>query len=334
MTACYLRGIRYHVPETRLTNDDLSRRHPAWKADRIYDATGIRERRLASLHTTAGDLAALAAEQLLADLRLDRSLIDAILLCTQSPDYFPVCPSTACLLQTRLGLSTGCAAFDFNLGCSGYTYGLWLARSLIISGSARNVLLLTAETITRYCDPQDMATLVNFGDGAAATWLSGDSDQALAEVGMTVYGTDGRGAENLMIPGGGARDPAGRQYVTMNGAEVFCFTLFTVKQGIQHLLDRTALHWDDVDWFFLHQASGFLLDKLVRDLGVPPEKCPIDLEEFGNTSSASIPLLLRRCQERNLIHPGQQAVLAGFGVGYSWAITHLRFLHRAESELA
>ena len=328
----HLLGVQYCLPATVRTNDDLVAANPSWSAAKIFRNTGIRQRCVTGPAETAADLACQAATKLLDELAFDRAAVDALLLCTQSPDYF--LPTTACILQDRLKLPMTCAALDFNLGCSGFTYGLWLARALITSGSAANVLLLTADTLSKYCDPHDAATTPIFGDGAAAALISSSAQGAWAAVGPTVVGTDGRGWANLIVRTGAARHPHPargrdddqRDCLYMNGPEIFRFTLEAVHTGIRRLLDAVSLGWEAVDVFLMHQANRFMLEALRDTMKIPPEKMPIDLAEHGNTSSASIPILMCRCFERGTLHRGQKCVLAGFGVGYSWAMTELDWL--------
>ncbi len=336
----YLHAVHYYLPETRRTNEDLVRWNPHWHPEKIFAKTGIRSRPVVVDGQTATDLGYEAAERLLAETGADRTAVDAILFCTQSPDYF--LPSSACLLQDRLGLSTRCAAFDYNLGCSGFTYGLWLAKALIASESAENVLLVVGETYSKYCNRHDLITSTIFGDGAAAALVTAGAEGALASIGPTVLGTDGRGAGELIVRAGAARVPysdataeiqrdhRGNQrtdeQLWMNGPEIYGFTLTTVHEGIEQLLDRTGMAWDDVDLFLMHQANRFMLEKLRQRMGVAPEKMPIDMEDVGNTVSASIPILICRCRKAGLLRPNQRCVLAGFGVGYSWAMTSIQWL--------
>jgi 3-oxoacyl-[acyl-carrier-protein] synthase-3 len=312
----YLRDIEVSLPETVRSNEDLVRMNPTWDAGKIYAKTGIRARRVAGPDETAADLGCRAAARLLDRPGVDRSQVDALLFCTESPDY-PL-PPTACTLQTRLGLSVDCAALDYNLGCSGFTYGLWLANALVESASARNVLLIVADTYSKYCNPHDLATVAIFGDGGAAALITADSGLALAKIGATVLGTDGRGAEHLIVRGGA--------YLAMNGPAVYAFTLSAVQASIQKLLDKVGLQWQDVDLFLLHQANRYMLDQLRINMQIPAEKMPIDMEDIGNTVSASIPLLIRRCADRAILKAGDRCVLAGFGVGYSWATTFVQWL--------
>lgn len=335
----YLRGVQYFLPEGRRSNADLVALNPTWDADDLFRKTGIRNRPIAAPEQTAADLARLAAERLLTELNFDRQRIDALIFCTQSPDHF--LPTTACILQEKLGLPTTCGAFDVNLGCSAFTYGLWMARSLILSESATNVLLLVGDTLTRYCNPHDSVTAPIFADGAGAALITSEEQGSLAEIGPSIVGTEGRGASHLIVPAGASRQPRTTETAVaktdesgnmrsadnlyMNGPEVFSFTLSSIKTGIDQLLEKVHQTWDDIDLFLLHQANGFILQSLRRKLRVPPEKLPIEMEQIGNTTSASIPILLRQCQEQGRFKPGAKCVLAGFGVGYSWAMTYLQW---------
>ncbi len=290
MTA-YLQAVQYHLPSTVVTNEQLVEANPSWKPEDIYAKTGIRTRRYAAKEETAADLGFEAARALLTETGIDAASVDALLFCTQSPDY-PL-PTTACVLQQRLGLPTTTACFDYNLGCSGFTYGLWLARALILSESCRNVLLVLADTYSKYCAPADLATTSIFGDAGAAALLTSDKARGIARIGPTVLGTDGRGAQNLIVRAGGARTPPNPtpqdRCLFMNGPEIFAFTLTSVRSAIGTLLARTSLTWDQVDWFMFHQANGFMLEKLRSAMKIPESKMPIALEDVGNTVCATIP---------------------------------------------
>jgi len=337
MTA-YLHGVECHLPSARCYNKDLVALNPQWDENAIYRKTGIRSRSIAASEETAVDLGYEAAEKVMAQTQTPRDAIDAILFCTESPDY--LLPPSACILQERLGLSTHAAAFDFNLGCSGFTYGLWLARSLVLSGSSRKVLLICADTYSKLCNPHDLATATIFGDGAGAAIVSGDPTGAIAEVGPSVVGTDGRGAENLIVRGSGARRmPAraeipsgptgigsGHGFLCMNGPEIYAFALATICPEVNRLLTTVQLPWESVDLFLMHQANKYMLESLRDVMKILPERMPIDMEDIGNTVSASLPVLLARCRTRGTLKPGQHCVLAGFGVGYSWAMTYLKWL--------
>jgi 3-oxoacyl-[acyl-carrier-protein] synthase-3 len=261
-------------------------------------------------------------------MHLNRAEIDCLLLCTQSPDYF--LPTTAAVLQDRLQLPTRCAALDFNLGCSGYVYGLYLSKALIASGLARNVLLITAETYSKYVHPRDRTCRVIFGDGATATLVS--NEPLGSRIRGIVLGTDGSGYADLIVPAGAARRPAQtasldtvtdesgcqrtEMNLFMNGAEVLRFTLKRVPEVVTALLTAEGLGRDEIDWFILHQANQFMNDHLCHRLGIPREKAPMCLDQYGNTVSSTIPITMHRWGRQ--FRPGDRTMLVGFGVGYSW----------------
>ena len=202
----------------------------------------------------------------------------------------------------------------------------------MLSRSAENVFVLAADTFSKYCDPHDIATVTIFGDGAGAALVSANADGAIASVGKSVLGTDGRGGDNLIVRAGAARARAEEQpekrdpYLRMNGPEIFSFTLSVIQANIQSLLDRIGLQWNQVDRYFFHQANRFILNCLCENMKIPPDKAPVDMEDYGNTASASLPILLRRCWEQGTLKANQRCVLAGFGVGYSWAATEVAWL--------
>ncbi len=237
-----VRAIEYHLPERVLSNDQLAREFPDFPSSKIEAKTGIRERRLAAPNECASDLAVHAARRLFAAGLSPRN-VDYLLFCTQSPDY-PL-PTTACLLQQRLGIPTTAGALDFNLGCSGYVYGLSLAKGLIESGQVRNVLLLTGETYSRYLDPTDRGVRTIFGDGAAATWIgaAAASDAAVPAIGPVIFGTDGAGECNLIVRDGGARHAGRAAHLHMNGGEIFSFTLRTVPTRLPNCWSGPGSRW-------------------------------------------------------------------------------------------
>ncbi len=332
--AAEIRAIATYLPARILDNDALAAAFPDRPAEKIFDKLGIRERRIAAPGETAADLAYGAACRLFDSGVVARDEIDFLILCTQAPDY--ILPTSACLLQSRLGLSTATGAFDINLGCSGFVYGLSIATGLIASGAARNVLLLTADTYSKFINDGDRSVRTLFGDGAAAT-LVGPAAPRGAAIGPFVFGTDGRGANSLIVPTGGARrarspetalaaqDAAGNTRAAddlyMNGAGVMSFSLKVVPAAITELLDKTGLTRDDIDFFVLHQANKFMLDALAKALRVPAEKVPRFYEAVGNTVSSSIPFLLEDMLATGRIRPGMRLVLVGFGVGLSWSAT-------------
>ena len=316
--------IAFHLPETVEDNDLLQSLFPKWDMELIYRKTGIRARHIAAPSETAADLAVVAAEKLFQQHAIDRKSIDFLLLCTQSPDY-PL-PTTACLLQERLKLPTSIGALDFYLGCSGFLYGLSLADGLIRSGAARRVLLLTAETYSKYIHPTDRSLRTIFGDGAAATLIEAADGPSL---GGFVFGTDGRGADTLMVAEGGARPAADalqprkrRRWpsaLVMDGPEIVKFTLEVVPAMIDCVLDRSRWTRGDVELYLMHQATRFMLDHLRERLNLAEEQVPLAMQEYGNTVSSTLPLLIHDLRTAGRLQPGTQTLLIGFGVGLSWA---------------
>ncbi len=320
----YIKDIAYYLPKQVLTNEQIAERFPEWSAEKVAGKVGITERHITADDETATDMAQKAAEQLFAQ-GVDKSHIDFVLLCTQSPDYF--LPSSACILQDRLGLSKDCGAFDFNLGCSGYEYGLAVAKGFIVTGIAQNILLLTAETYTKYIHPQDKGNMTIFGDGASATLVS---TQGFAEIGEVVLGTDGSGAENLIVRSLAARNKAlmnnaqsdedgnivSGDHLYMHGGNVFNFTADVVPDMVEKLLKKSGLQQDDVNLWVFHQANKYMINYLRKLLDIDKDKFYIYMEKVGNTVSSTIPIAL--CEARKEKRLYGNILLAGFGVGLSW----------------
>ena len=321
--------IAYHLPAGLLTNDELARLYEGWSADKIFKKTGIRTRHIAAPGECASDLAEQAARALFQEFSISPDEIDFILFATQSPDY--LLPTTACMLQQRLGIPITAGALDFNLGCSAYVYGLALAKGLCAGRIARNVLLLVGETYSQHIHPQDKSVRTIFGDGAAATLIR---QQDLSRIGEFVLRTDGRGAPSLMIPAGGARLPLGQTpwpeqtddsgnvrtqaHLFMDGPAIFEFTISAIPQLLRDTLAANQLQTEQIDLFVFHQANRYMLDFLRKKLNLPEDRFYINLEDCGNTVSATIPIALKRAAEEGRLQPGQRVLLAGFGVGLSW----------------
>lgn len=332
-------AIELCLPEAVLNNEELAQKWGgAWSANKIYQKTGIRERRIAAKGQCASDLGFGAAQRLFESGVCQRADIDYLLFCSQSPDYF--LPTTACVLQERLGLPTSCGALDFNLGCSGYIYGLSVAQGLLETGQAKNVLLITAETYSKFIHPEDKSVRTLFGDAAAATLVT-CRDETEPFIGPFVFGTDGRGAGNLIVPTGGTRRPtvADAQLMTdengnrrtvnnlfMDGPEIFNFTLDVVPKTVTSLLAKAGKSLSDIDLFVFHQANGFILEHLRKKLTIPKEKFVVDLESYGNTVSATIPIALKDAWLEGRLMGGNLIMLVGFGVGYSWGGVLLKWL--------
>ncbi|MBQ4520973.1 MAG: ketoacyl-ACP synthase III [Bacteroidaceae bacterium] len=330
----YIKAISYYLPERIVTNEELLQEFPEWSVDKVAAKVGVNTRHLAASDETAGDMAEKAARKLFAEYGIKAEDVDFVMLCTQSPDYF--LPSTACILQHRLGIPTTAGAFDYNLGCSGCIYGLAVAKGLIVAGIAKNVLMLTAETYNKYLHPSDKSNRSIFGDGAAACLIS---TEGIAEIGEFVLGTDGNGAENLIVKTGAARqkqptglssiDDEGHErfddYLYMNGGAIFNFTLEAVPAMMKQVLEKNGVEKDNIDYYVFHQANKFMLNTIRKVCVLPKDKFHINLENTGNTVSSTVMIALKDCIEEGIISAGMNVMITGFGVGLSWGGTILKF---------
>lgn len=326
-------AIEYYLPPKTLTTEELAAEFPDWGVEKIDAKTGIQKRHIAGDGVCSSDLAVAAAEKLFSGGVCRPDEIDFVVLCTQTPDY--LLPSTACVIQHRLGIPTTAGAFGFDLGHSGYIYGLGLAQGLIASGQASNVLLLTAETYSKLIHPEDRSVRTVFGDAAAATLLR--SVDGASRMGPFVYGTDGRGAPNLIVPAGGMREPRSeatavaftdasgntrsRDNLFMDGAEIFTFTLDAVPRLVAAMLAKAATTIEAIDLFVFHQANGYILEHLRKKTQIPKEKFFVAMSHCGNTVSSSIPIALKEAQAAGRLVSGAKVMLVGYGVGYSWGAT-------------
>ncbi len=320
--------IYYYLPEKIITNKDLEADFPEWDSEKIENKIGIKERHIAGETETALDLGYKAALGLINEI--DKSKIDFLLFCTQSPDYF--LPTSACILQEKLGLNKDIGALDYNLGCSGFVYGLALAKGLIHAEIVSNVLLVTSETYNKHIHKKDKSNRTIFGDGAAATLITKSDKEKIFKFDL---GTDGNGKNNLIVKNGGIRnrklittekiDNAGNIYsddnLFMNGPEIFNFTIEMIPKTINNCLIKNKITLEEIDFVIFHQANKYMLEHLRRKLRIPSEKFYINLEKTGNTVSATIPIALKDCLDKGLIKKGSKVLLSGFGVGYSWAST-------------
>lgn len=324
-------GISTCVPRRRfdnLTDSGFSKE----EVRKVTGMAGVTERRVADDSTCSSDLCFAAASDLLRATACDRESIDALIFVSQTPDY--IMPSTSCLLQERLGLPVECAAFDVNLGCSGYIYGLWLAASVIGASGAARVLLLNGETPSRYADAADRSVSLLFGDAGSATLIESRDGGTVRDGGggeeggedtdpwRFVLRTDGSGRRDLIIEAGGFRkrfsEDRREQHVQMNGANVFNFTIREVPSLIADTIESSGRSMEEIDYFIFHQSNQFIMKHLARKARIPPERMPIILSSHGNTGGPSVPLAitrggLDRPQERPL-----RLMLLGYGVGLSW----------------
>lgn len=310
-----IQSIEYYLPPRTEDGQALKHDNPEWRLDDIEKKTGVLVRHISEPGQTATDLAEMAAKKLLADKGLEGE-IDFIILVTQSPDY--ALPTSACILQDRLGIKKECAAFDINLGCSGFVYALAVGGSLIEAGIAKKGLIICSETYTKYIDKNDRTCRPLFSDGASAVLLARGERSLLGPFEM---GTDGSGFRDLIVPSSGARqdgtgDDKGKLF--MNGANVFMFTMDTVPKCVDKLLEKSGKAMADVDLFVFHQASKLVMDNIIRRLKLPPGKVFINCQQVGNTVSASIPIALKDATDQKRLKKGDLIMLVGFGVGLSW----------------
>ena len=330
----FIKGISYFLPEKILTNEELVQEFPEWTVEKVANKIGVSERHIAAKNETSADMAVNAALNLFNDYNISPSEIDFVLFCTQSPDYY--LPTSACLIQDILGIPINAGALDFNLGCSGFVYGLAVAKGLILGGIAKNVLLLTAETYSKFIHEKDKANRTIFGDAAAATLISSDG---FAEIMSFNLGTDGQGAEKLIVRSGGTRNPSpicdltfdegdnpkSSDHLYMDGTEIFNFTLEMVPKLVDETLSNNQEQKDNIDLFVFHQANKYMLNFLRKKIHIPEDKFYIYMQNVGNTVSSTIPIALAEAIKENRIINNQKVLIAGFGVGYSWGGTILKF---------
>ncbi|MFN2556019.1 MAG: beta-ketoacyl-ACP synthase III [Nitriliruptorales bacterium] len=313
-------GLGVSLPEEIVTNADWASRLDT-SDEWIVTRTGIHERRRAAPHEATSDLATSAASAALADAGMDGGDVGAIVLATTTPDH--VIPQTAPVVAARLGLEV--PAFDIGAGCSGFVYGLAVAASLAMTGLARPVLLVGAETLTRVIDPSDRQTAVLFGDGAGACVLTACSESVWGSVGPFDLGSDGTQADALVVPAGGARTPAtpetvaaNRHVLLMRGREVYRHAVTRMSASASSVLQRAGMGAGDVDLLVGHQANARILDAVAQRLGIRDEQAFVCVERYGNTSAASIPIALDEARAAGRLQPGTRVLLTAFGAGLTW----------------
>ena len=318
-----IRSIATYFPKKRVGNEELIKRF-GLSTEFLTEKVGVETRAIADREETTSDMC-FAAARLLLDKNpaLDPSAVDLLVVCTQNPDYR--LPHTSALLQDRLNLPNSVAAFDVNLGCSGYVYCLAVCKSLIESLGFKNVVLLTADPYSKILDPEDSSSAAVFGDAATATWLS---DRAENTIGLFTFGTDGSRAADLMIRGGGVKFPffgpgnnpskEGMEdpFLRMNGRRLFRFIKKTVPNDVKKCLEKNGTRIEEIDYFIFHQASKYAVDSLREDLGLEESRVVCDMLHSGNTISSSIPWVLQTVLEKG--GSGKKILLSGFGVGLSW----------------
>ena len=317
MMKSYIKAISTYFPKNILTNDAISAQFPEWNSEKILQKIGIEQRYIAQEDECASDMATKAVLNRIEEHHLDKNAIDFLLLCTQTPDH--ILPTTACIVQEKAGLPTFCAALDINQGCSGYIYGLSLASSLIASGNFKNVILVTADTYTKYIHPKDKGNLSIFGD--AATLVSTEGAYC---IGKPTLGTDGAGAENLIIRNGGTRSPRNENpddldnFVDMKGGKIFNFIIKRTPEVVYNNLKTNNLDIKDIDLFVFHQANTHILNKVREEMEIPEEKFVIEMRYYGNTISSTIPIAFSEHLRKYPQKASEKIQFVGFGVGYSW----------------
>lgn len=330
-----IKAIEYHLPNNKVSNIELGQLHPDWDMEKIFNKTGVEYRHWSSESETAFDLSVIAVEKLLRQNKIDIDEIDGIVYCTQSQDY--IMPSNSYLLHKKFNLKNKVWTFDINLACSGYIYGISIVRGMLESGMGKNILLITADTYSKFINKNDRSTSVLFGDGAAATLIGEESESEIIDI---ILETSGENFDTFYIPAGGCRLPASLETklvnidesgnfktlenIHMNGFAVWKFISRTVPDQINFLLNKNNLKIDDIDFFGFHQASKLTLDSLIKVLKI---KKPVysNLVKSGNLVSSSIPVLLKNAIDDKQLKRGDLVLLSGFGVGLSWGSILLKY---------
>lgn len=324
-------GIGSYVPEKLITNEDLSKivdTSNEW----IVERTGIQERRIVDESIATSDIASIAAKRALEDAKLKAEDIDLIIVATATPDHS--FPSTACIVQKNIG-ATKAAAFDISVGCSGFVYGLVVGEQFVKSGLYENVLVIGAETLSKIVDWQDRNTCVLFGDGAGACIL----EKCEENMGILAseLGSDGRNGSVLIQPAGGSRQPANEDtvknrlhFIRMEGREVFKFAVRVMDKASQSVIDKANLKLEDIDFLVPHQANVRIIDAAAKKLNLEQGKIYVNLNKYGNMSSASIPVALNEAIEEKRIKKGDNVLLVAFGAGLTWASMIIKWNRREE----
>lgn len=318
-----IKGIACAVPDRIVNNEDYYAVFGEESVRKFINMTGVKTRHVAIDEQCASDLCYIAAKSLMEKLNWEPSSIDALILITQTPDY--AVPATACVLQYRLGLSENCIAFDINLGCSAYVYGLWQAATMISTQNINRVLLLCGDTSNFGINQSDSATAMIFGDGGTATALEKTDGKDL----KYFLKTKGSSYKAIMVPSGHARSrsktstDASEYELSMNGSAIFSFTITDVPKAIDSFMSEYSIDRNDVDMFVFHQANLFILKNLARKLSIPMKKVPVSIDRFGNTSGESIPLTLVDALGSDQSDDTVKLFLCGFGVGLSYGGIYL-----------
>lgn len=325
--AVSLNYISVYLPPTILTNEGLSEQFNV-SSEQIFKNTGIKKRYVSTPGEISSDMAVKAAETLFNDNAIDRSDIDLLIFCSEGFDHKG--PSTSCLIQHRLGLSKEITCVDLPYGCSGYVYGLGMANAYLTSGMCKKVLFLTADMATTVIHKDDLELKSIFSDIGTATLITGATYNE-----QFIFGTDGSGYHNLIVDHSASRNPQTIEklkennmplgHMKMQSTEIFVFAVKTVPKLVSDILVKHNYTIDDIDLFVFHQASYFMLDVIRRKCKIPKEKFFINIEQFGNSVSSTIPVALNDAEKQGVLKKGMKVLVAGFGIGYSWGATIIEY---------
>ncbi len=331
-----IKHIEYYLPKKVVTNIDLAKDNPEWNIEKIEEKSGVKKRHIAEPNETALDLAIKAVEKIFSSGVISKDEIDAVIFCTQSHDY--VMPANSFLIHKHFNFKQNVWTFDYNLACSGYIFGLAITSGIIETGLAKNVLLINSETYSKYINPKDRSTSILFGDGAAASVISTVDVGGIVDV---ILSSSGEKFDSFYIPAGGMKTPKSNdtkeiivdnsgnvktlENIHMNGFAVWQFISKNVSEQINTLLERNHLGVNDIDLYVLHQASKLTLDSLVKSLKLDKHKVFLNLQDVGNTVSASVPIALKDAELSGKLKKGDLVLLSGFGVGLSWGSIIMRY---------
>ncbi len=328
-------ATNYHLPKKIYSNQDFFEEFPD-SIGKSLEKTGVLQRSIAEKGEVSSDFALAAAEKLIEENKIDKSTIDLLVYCSYDHDYYT--PSTACVIHGKLDLPKSCAAFDLGLGCSGYVYSLAVINGLMETTGMRNALLLTSSSLTRFFHMDDKPDKFIFGDAGSASLIS---NHPSGGIGPFVFGTDGKGYDKIIVKDGFMRAPISETSFVdekdefgnhsnpasfkMDGVSVFLFSVRVVPPMIRELLEKASMSIDDIDLFIFHQPNVYLNETLRKKIGIPVEKFVHCMDLFGNTVQATIPIAINESIKNGRLKPGMKVVLAGFGVGLSWAGTIAKF---------
>ena len=332
-----IKAISYHLPEKSFSNEGYFALFPESRSNENLNKLKIENRFIVSENEVSSDLAVKSALKLFDEHKINRDEIDFVIFCAQEFDFYT--PTTACTIQAKLGLSNNCGAIDFNLGCSGFVYGLNIAKGLIESDSCKNVLLLTSSTLTKTFHPKDKSSRYLFGDGAAATLIS-SVNSSQSGIRKFVFGTDGSRFDKIIVRDGGARNPinensfidsndgfgniSNNAHFFMDGIGIFNFALKTVPNLIFQTLEKNELKLEQIDYFVLHQTNFLLNESIRKKMNIEPERMIYNIHGIGNTVSSTIPIAIKMEQDYGKIKKDALVLIAGFGTGLSWSATIIK----------